>query len=560
VAAVRDGGQEGLTSEQQRLCERVYLDLVRSGAKMSSEAQERYGQIMEELSVLLTTFSQNVMKDESEVTLDVSDADLAGCPDFIKESALAAAAEKGKPAGSLTITLSRSIVEPFLTFSPRRDLREKVWRMWTNRGQLADDRNNLSIAKQILLLRSEQASLHGYATFADYQLADTMAQTPSRVTELLERVWGPATASANRERDVLHDFLAKDLKAPRESVTVEPWDWRYCAEAVRKVNFDFDEAQLKPFLSLPAMQAALFDVCHKLYGLRFVRVHDVIAHHPDAEVYEVRETVDGADKLVAVFLHDNFLRSFKQSGAWMSVLQEQSRNSNAYSYEVADGKLSINSTASTAHVAPIVLNTNNFAKGSPCLLSFDDCITLFHECGHGLHGMLTDCTYKTLSGTNVLRDFVELPSQLLEHWLRSTNVVFQEHAKHFTTGETISADVLAKLTASRNFNQGFATVEYSICAMLDQGLHALPKSDLEALDIQLFEETELRRLGMPQGICMRHRPAHFLHLFSSSSYASAYYVYLWAEASRPPASPPAFASRPHFLSDESQDSLYLLRC
>jgi peptidyl-dipeptidase Dcp len=356
-------GVESLSPEQRRLTERIHLDFVRGGAQFTEKEQTRYSEIMQQLSTLLTTFSQNVMKDESEITMDVSEADLDGCPAFVRKSASAAAAEKGKPAGSLVITLSRSLVEPLLTFSPRRDLREKVWRLWTQRGELVAERNNLAIAKQILLLRQEQAAMHGYETFADYQLADTMAKSPLAVTALLERVWAPATASANRERGALEYWLARDLSL--DTVTVEPWDWRYCAEAVRKEKYDFDETQLKPYLSLPAMQAALFDTCNKLYGIRFERVHDVVAHHPDAEVYEVRETVDGNDKLVAVFLHDNYLRSYKQSGAWMSTLCEQTRNSNMYSFEQGDGKLTITATPSSSHVIPVV---------SHFLCLCDDCV------------------------------------------------------------------------------------------------------------------------------------------------------------------------------------------
>ena len=302
-------------------------------------------------------------------------------------------------------------------------------------------------------------------------------------------------------------------------------------------KYAFDESSLKPFLSLPAMQRALFSTAHRLFGLRFVKVdleaEGIELYHPEVELYEVREGEGPEERLVALFLHDNYARANKQSGAWMSEFREQSRNWNVY--EFGDSTLhdvAITSSASSANQLPIIINNNNFARGgddAPCLLSFDDALTLFHEMGHGLHGMLSSVTYSRLSGTSVLRDFVELPSQLLEHWLRSTDVVLSEHATHYATGEKIDAEMLAKLNRARNFNEGFATVEYTACDLVDQALHALPKDALDDLDINEFERVQLERLCMPKGICMRHRPFHFQHLFASSGYAAAYYVYLWAE-------------------------------
>ena len=530
IAAVLESCSS-LSPEQQRMLDRVHLDFVRAGAKLTLPEQRRYGEIMEKMSTLQTQFQQNVMADESEITLDLTAEDMVGCPDFLLNSAKAAAEEKKKPEGKFVISLSRSLVEPFLTFSPRRDLREKAWRLWSSRGQLDPTRDNLKIAKELLLLRVEQAQLLGYETFAAYQTDDCMSKRPEKVMELLERVWAPACASANKERGQLEDFLRQ--QTGDASATVESWDWRFAAENVRKEKYNFDESLLKPFLSLPCMQKALFGTVEKLFGLRFVRVPEAVSYHPDVETYEVRETtVDGQDKLVAIFLHDNYARANKQSGAWMSAFREQTRNLNEYTFTFLsspdanlypgeslqeEAYVNIAASPSSKNTVPIIINNNNFAKGSPCLLSFDDCITLFHEMGHGLHGMLSDVTYTRLGGTNVLRDFVELPSQLLEHWLRSTNEVLQEHAKHFETGEIVSTDMLSKLANARTFNQGFASVEYTICAILDQALHALPKASVESLDIQHFEEKELARLGIPNGISMRHRPAHFQHLFASSS-------------------------------------------
>lgn len=397
-----------LTMEQRRLTERIHLDFVRAGAKFDADAQARYSDIMSQLSTLLTQFQQNVMADESEVTIELTEVDMEGCPEFLISAARAAAREKGLEDG-FVITLSRSLVEPFITFSPRRDLREKAWRLWTNRGQIDSSRDNRKIAKEILRLRVEQAHLHGYSSFAEYQNADSMAGTPARVMELLERVWEPACKSANAERAQLEQYLGD---------RVEPWDWRFCAEKVRLARYNFDEAALKPYLSLPSMQRALFDTAEKLFGLRFVRV-DLAAkgielYHPDVELYEVREREGDEESLVALFLHDNFARANKQSGAWMSEFRDQCRNWNAYDFgeEAADGGKGIATTAQSSNQIPIIINNNNFNKGEPCLLSFDDALTLFHEMGHGLHGMLSSVTYSRLSGTSVLRDFVELPSQL----------------------------------------------------------------------------------------------------------------------------------------------------
>lgn len=503
-----DGVSEGgLTSEQTRLVERIRLDFVRAGAKFSTADQKAYAAIMEELSVLTTQFQQNLLADESQITVDLAVEDFAGCPSFIIESARQAAKEKNKANGVLSVTLSRSSVEPFLTFASRRDLRQRVFEQWTRRGELDAARNNAAIAKKILTLRCDQAAMHGYQTFADYQTADTMAKEPKAVMELLERVWTPACASANRERALLEKNMMEELGPDAAAGGVEAWDWRYYAERVRLELYDFDESLLKPFLPLEAMQGAVFDTASKLFGLRFKKVKGVGAYHEDVEVFEVREAAaDGSEHLRALFLHDNFARANKRSGAWMSDLRGQSRNSNTYeiTQEVGVGaagdatgeaQVRITSTPSTQNVVPIVMNNNNFARGSPTLLSFDDAITLFHECGHGLHGMLSDVTYNRLSGTNVLRDFVELPSQLLEHWLRSTSEVLQSHARHHETGELIPAELLEKLTAARNFNQGFATVEYTVCALVDQSLHSLTKQQVEALDLADFERKVRQSAG-----------------------------------------------------------------
>jgi len=500
-----------LTEEQIRLTERVYMDFTRAGAKFDLETQKEYAEIQAELASLTTQFTQNVMKDEELYELVLHQDDLAGCPDSLVEAAKQAAVDRNKSDDEYVITLSRSLVEPFLTFADRRDLRKEAWEAWTKRGELSPDRDNVSIAEKILKLRQKVAKLHGYQTFAEFQTADRMAKTPENVMELLENVWDRAKESANREREALEDYvrtIGEELEGG-----VEAWDWRYYAEKVRIAKYDFDESLLKPYLSLDSMTDALFSVSGNLFGLQYKERPDIVTYHPDVKVYEVRETLeDGSDKLRAVFLHDNYARPFKSSGAWMSEFRSQTKN-------LADG-------TDGMEAVPVVINNNNFAKGKNTLLSFDDAETLFHEAGHGHHGMLSDASYGRLAGTNVLADFVELPSQLLEHWFRDPKVL-KQYAKHVESGESVPDELLDKLMAARSFNEGFATVEFTICALLDMALHQV--DDYTDFDLLDFEKKELERLGMPKGIVMRHRPAHFGHLFSGGFYAAGYYVYLWAE-------------------------------
>jgi peptidyl-dipeptidase Dcp len=495
----------GLSPEQQRLLERVHLDFVRAGAKLSPSAQARYAQVMERLAELTTRFSQNVLADESSDRLVLlREADLAGLPDFVRAAARQAAAERGIDQ-AWVITLSRSHIVPFLTFSDRRDLREQAYKAWTTRGEHEGPHDNRPVAREILALRHEQARLHGHTNYADYALADTMAGRASAVNELLMKVWQPAKASVEQERQALQAMLL----SRGESSDIQAWDWRYYAEKVRQARYDLDEAEVKPYFPLDRMVEAVFDCAQRLFGVRFVEQPGLKVYHPDVKVYEVRDAADG---LIGIFLHDNFARPSKRSGAWMSSYRVQSKNG-----------------AGGEQVTPIVVNNNNFAKGAPgepTLLSFDDARTLFHEFGHGLHGLLSNVTYERLSGTNVLRDFVELPSQLFEHWLSQPQVL-KRHARHHRTGEAIPDDLVKRLQAARNFNQGYETVRYTASALVDMAVHSLGSA--EAPDIAAFEAAELSRIGMPPGIGMNHRLAHFQHLFSGSSYAAGYYVYLWAE-------------------------------
>jgi peptidyl-dipeptidase Dcp len=487
--------------EERRLTERVHLDFVRAGARLSESAKARYAAIVERLAVLQTRFMQNTLADEAEYRLLLVDArDFAGLPDYVRAVAREAAQERDVDAPGV-ITLSRSLIVPFLTFSDRRDLREQTYTAWTTRGEHDGPHDNRPVAREILALRNEQARLHGYDNYADYALGDRMAGTPDAVARLLDQVWEPAKARAAAERDA----LATLAKAQGATHAIEPWDWRYYAEKVRRERYHLDDDELKPYFSLERMRAAMFDSAHRLFGLSFVPRPDVRAYHPDVGVFEAR----AGDKLVGVFLSDNYARPNKRGGAWMSAFRWQSRRN--------------------GETLPIIVNNNNFAKGAagtPTLLSADDVRTLFHEFGHGLHGLLSQVTYERLSGTNVLRDFVELPSQLFEHWAFEPEVL-RRHALHHQTGKPIPEDLIQRLKAARQFNQGFETVEYTASALLDMALHA--EVDPAGVDITAFERAELMRIGMPREILPRHRPPHFGHLFSSSAYAAGYYVYLWAE-------------------------------
>ena len=490
-----------LNSEQLRLLERMHLDFVLAGARLGPDQKARLAQIVERLAELHTAFSQNVLADESGWALWLrTEADLAGLPASLRAAARAVAEQRGDST-AWAITTSRSLVVPFLTFSARRDLRQQAYAAWKARGTHAGEHDNRPIAREILELRTEQARLLGYASYADYALVDRMAGRPAAVQELLQRVWEPAKARAREE----HAALQAQAAALGHSTDIEPWDWRYYAEKVRQVRFDVDDALVKPYFSLERVAEAAFECAHRLFGIRFIARPDLHAYHPDVRVFEVKR----GDETVAIFLHDNFARPNKRSGAWMSAYRWQSR---------IDGD-----------VIPIVVNNNNFAKapeGEPTLLSLDDVRTLFHEFGHGLHGMLSDVTYERLSGTKVLRDFVELPSQLFEHWLLEP-AVLKKHALHVGTGEPMPDDLIERLRRSRQFNQGFETVGYTACALLDMALHA--RTDTDGVDITEFEREELERIGMPPGTHLYHRLPHFQHLFSSSGYAAGYYVYMWAE-------------------------------
>lgn len=493
----------GLDAEQARLLERTYKGFIRSGAKLGPDDKKRLAAINERLAALGTQFGQNVLKDESSYALVIEDeAGLAGLPAFLVAAMARAAADRGHD-GKHAVTLSRSIIEPFLTFSSRRDLREEAFAAWSRRGENGGPSDNRAIVAEMVKLRAEKAKLLGFATFAHFKLDDAMAKTPDKVRELLELVWKPAKARAAREAA----DLAALAQAEGENGPIKPSDWRHYAEKVRQKTYALDEAVLKPYLQLDRVRQAAFDVAGKLFGLSFAERPELAGYHPDVRVFEVTDTASG--RHIGLFLGDYFARSSKRSGAWMSAYRGQRK---------LDGE-----------TRPIIVNVCNFAKpaqGKPALLSIDDARTLFHEFGHALHGLLSDVTYGSLAGTSVSRDFVELPSQLYEHWFL-TKEVMQEYCLHAETGEPIPEALIEKIKQAQTFNQGFATVEYTSSALVDLAFHSL--QDGAGVDPLAFEAAELARIGMPAEITMRHRTPHFTHVFSGDGYSAGYYSYLWSE-------------------------------
>ncbi len=498
----RQRDQLKLSPDQARVLERYHTTFRRAGAGLDAAAKARLAEIAERLAALGTGFSQNVLKDEQSYVLELeAEDDLVGLPEFLRHAAQAEAAARGL-VGKHAITLSRSSVEPFLQSSRRRDLREKAFRAWVARGDTGGETDNKALIAEMMALRTERAQLLGYPTFADYRLDDAMAKTPSAVRELLEKVWRPAREGALKDRDALQELI----RTEGGNFKLAPWDWRYYAEKLRKVRCDLDDAELKPYLALDNMIAAAFATAHRLFGLNFQPRKDIPVWHPDVSAFEV---TDASGRHMGIFFGDYFARSSKRSGAWMTTLRPQ---------EKLD-----------SDQRPLVINVMNFAKaspGEPTLLSLDDARTLFHEFGHALHALLSDVTYPMISGTSVLTDFVELPSQLYEHWLEQPEIL-REFARHYRTGAPMPDAMIGKLAAARTFNQSFATVEYVASALVDLDLHLLERAD--HLDVNAFERESLARIGMPEEIVMRHRPPHFAHIFSGGGYASAYYSYMWSE-------------------------------
>ena len=513
-----------LTDEQKRVLERHHTAFRRAGAALDAPNKKRLAAITERLATLGTQFSQNVLADEQSYALELETEDeLAGLPDFVREAARAAAEERKLP-GKHAITLQRSSVEPFLQFSSRRDLREKAHRAWMARGDNNGSTDNKALIAEMIALRAERARLLGYQSFAHYRLDDAMAKTPDNVRGLLEKVWAPARKSALADRDEMQAMIREE----GGNFKLAPWDWRYYAEKLRKRRCDLEEVEVKPYLQLNRIVEAAFYTAERLFGLSF-RPVDVQAWHPDVRTWEVR---GASGRHVGLFFGDYYARPSKQSGGWMGTLRDQ---------EKLHGD-----------TRPLVLNVMNFNKADPTLLSFDDARTLFHEFGHALHGLLSNVTYPTVSCTSVLTDWVELPSQLFEHWFEQPDIL-RKFARHFRTGAPMPDDLMRRLIAARNFDKGCDTVEYIASAMVDLDLHLLPSA--EQLDINAFERDTLARIGMPDEIVMRHRPPHFGHVFSGGYYASAYYSYMWSEVLDADAFA-AFAETGDIFNREVSERLY----
>jgi len=482
-----------LTDEQARVLMLHRRGFVRAGAQLQGAARDRLKEVLERLAVLGTQFSQNLLADERDWFMELGPDDLDGLPDFLLDAAKGAAAEKG--VDGHVITLSRSLITPFLQSSTRRDLRQKAYEAFVARGANGGETDNRAIAAETLALRQERAELLGYQDFASYKLETEMAKTPEAVRELLMQVWEPAKAAANRDAEILADMMHAD----GINGELEAWDWRYYSEKRRKAEHDLDEAEIKPYLQLDRMIEAAFDSANRLFGLEFTPL-DVPLYHEDARAWEVTR----GGKHVAVFVGDYFARGSKRSGAWCSAMRSQRKLG--------------------GDVRPIVVNVCNFTKGDPALLSFDDARTLFHEFGHALHQMLSDVTYESVSGTSVARDFVELPSQLYEHWLEVPEVL-QKFATHAETGAPMPADLLKRLLAAGTYDMGFSTVEYVASALVDLEFH----NGAAPADPMAKQAEVLEGIGMPHAIRMRHATPQFAHVFSGDGYSSAYYSYMWSE-------------------------------
>ncbi|MBL4891353.1 MAG: M3 family metallopeptidase [Rhizobiaceae bacterium] len=492
-----------LNAEAFRVLEKTWKGFARSGAKLEGEKQTRLAEVNQRLAMLGTNFAQNMLADESDYSLIIEDeGKLAGLPDFLLANMAMAAEEKGHK-GKHAVTLSRSIIEPFLAFSSNRELREETFKAWVARGEHEGDKDNRPIVRETVKLRAEKAALLGYENFAAFKLDDTMAKTAINVSELLQTVWKRAKAKAAVEAKDLAELIAGEGK----NHSVAPWDWRYYSEKMRTERYSYNEAEVKAYFQLDKMVDAAFDTAGRLFGISFKEHFGIAAYHENVRVFEVFNA-DG--KQIAIFLADYFARSSKRSGAWMSGLEHQ--------HKLGEGAI------------PIILNTMNFAKapeGEPVLISMTDAKTLFHEFGHALHGMLSNVTYPSVSGTSVARDFVELPSQLFEHWLTVPEILTKYAVRH-DTGEPLPNDLLAKVLESETFNSGFENVEFTSSALVDMEFHALDEKAASDVDPMAFQNERLAAFGMPSEIVMRHATPHFAHVFAGDGYSAGYYSYMWS--------------------------------
>lgn len=482
-----------LTPEQERVLMLEHRGFVRAGVALTGDDEVRMKEIKGRLAVLGTQFTQNLLSDERSWFMKLDESDLEGLPEFVVDAARAAGDEK--EASGPVVTLSRSLITPFLQFSPRRDLRERAFKAWEARGANGGETDNRAIAAETLALRKERAALLGYNSFADYKLETEMAKTPEAVRDLLMQVWEPAKAQANKDAEI----LTKMMHADGVNGDLAPWDWRYYAEKRRAAEHDLDEAALKPYFQLDRMIEASFACATRLFGLEFKPL-DVPLYHVDCRAWEVMR----GGEHIAVFIGDYFARGSKRSGAWCSAMRAQAKFPKVQT--------------------PVVINVCNFAKGDPALLSYDDARTLFHEFGHALHQMLSNVTYESISGTSVARDFVELPSQLYEHWLEVPEVL-EEFATHAKTGEAMPREMLDKVLGAATYDMGFATVEYVASALVDLSFHEGGAPD----DVMAMQGDVLAELGMPAAITMRHATPQFAHVFSGDGYSSGYYSYMWSE-------------------------------
>ncbi len=491
-----------LTSEQQRLVWLDYTNFVRSGAKLGTEQKKRLSEINQGLAGLFTKFSQNLLADESGPYMKLeTEADMAGLSQSLRDAAVAAAKSKNVNAAGI-IRNTRSSIDPFLTYSDRRDLRERAWKMFINRGDNGDSHDNNAIIPEILKLRAERAKLLGYPTHAHWRLENAMAKTPENAMKLMEGVWPAALARVKEEVADMQALADKE----GAKIKIEPWDYRYYMEKVRKQKYDLDQNEVKPYLQLDKIREAMFWVAGELFDFTFTKVDNVPVYHPDMSVYEVKDKKTG--KHIGLWYFDPYARDGKRSGAWMNAYRSQER---------LDGD-----------IATIVSNNSNFVKGNPgepVLISWDDATTMFHEFGHALHGLSSNVTYPSLSGTNVARDYVEFPSQLLEHWV-STPEVLSKFMVHYQTGKPIPQALVDKINKAATFNQGFATLEYLSSALVDMKLHLAGDKPINA---DAFEKETLTALGMPTELVMRHRTPQFGHVFSSDGYSAGYYSYLWSD-------------------------------
>ena len=490
-----------LSPEQQRLVDVVYTNFARKGAALGNAEKARLKAINKRLASLFTTFRQNELADEEDYTLVIDNEDLAGLPDNLREAAASAAEEKGQK-GKWLFTNTRSSMEPFITYASRRDLREKGWRMWTMRGDNPGPHDNNPVIAEILQLRAQRAKLLGFASHAHWILDNNMAKTPDAAMALMMKVWKAAVVRAREEIADMQSFADSE----GAGIKIEPWDYRYYAEKVRKAKYDVDQTEISQYLQLDKMRESMFWVADQLFGLRFVKLDDVHVYHPDMSVYEVQRE----GKRVGLWYFDPYARAGKNSGAWMNAYRTQEKF--------------------RSEITPVVSNNSNFVKGKagePVLISWDDAVTLYHEFGHALHGLNSNINYPTLAGTSVKRDFVEFPSQLNEHWL-STPEVLNRFALHHKTGRPIPADLVAKIEKARNFNQGFSTVEYLSAAIYDMKIHLAATPDRK-IDAGAFEKQTMAEIGCPSEIVMRHRPTQFGHFFSGDGYSAGYYVYIWAD-------------------------------